>query len=281
MTEPLVVLTYPGHFLLTALTIQSYFQHHNKVETVIIIDDLSKHAWDSYQQDCELLYQQPVIVASRLSFLSSATDGWMRQQMLKYHLDLLVPYPNWFFTDGDINFRFPAPCNQVPFSITRGTELMARQNAYVQYMLGIKQAGIYTQHPDMDWDPTTKVHQVCVSNPPFRSMRADDLIKFREHVERTHDRPFADFVMGMKYDSVMSMSEWEALANFQVRILLQPPDLVYYPSCPQGHVKSHASDPDFCEHYFKTDSELGRDWFRNQGISVSDQIWHKLDNISK
>lgn len=280
MQEPLVVLTYPGHFMLTALTIQSYLKHHNPRDILVVVDDISGHAWPEYVDDCKNFYQQKIITASSLDFLKKESSGWVRQQLLKLYLDQLTGFSSWFFTDGDIVFRYPASTNIVPFSIVRGGDVRERQNNFVKTMLGLDTVGIYAQHPDIDWEPNNTT-QVCVSNPPFRSMLAQDLVALRTHVDTLHKRSFQQVWVECVQSFDCLVSEWELLENFKTYVQQQPSELMYYPSCPKDHVKTKESDPDFCEHHFVSDAEFGRKELEHQGIKVSDRIWHHLEKISK
>jgi hypothetical protein len=280
MQEPLVVLTYPGHFMLTALTIQSYLKHHNPTDIVIVADDISQHAWPEYVDDCKNFYKQKILPASSLECLKTESSGWLRQQRLKLHLDQLTNFSSWFFTDGDIDFRYPASKNTVPFSIVRGEHVRLMQNNFVKNMLGLSTVGIYGQHPDIDWEPDNTT-QVCVSNPPFRSMMAQDLVALRTYVESLHNKSFDQVWTDCVCNVDCSVSEWELLENFKTYVQQQPSELIYYPTCPKDHVKTKDADPDFCEHHFVSDSEFGRDELAKHNIQVPDQIWHHLEKISK
>jgi hypothetical protein len=280
MQEPLVVLTYPGHFMLTALTIQSYLQHHNPTDIVIVADDISQHAWPEYADDCKNFYKQKIIPASSLECLKTESSGWLRQQLLKLHLDQLTNFSSWFFTDGDIVFRYPAPKKTIPYSIVRGELVRERQNNFVKHMLGLTTVGIRAQHPDIDWEPDNTT-QVCVSNPPFRSMTAQDLVALRKYVEALHNQSFVDAWVSCTTRLDCFVSEWELLENFKTHVQTQPSHLTYYPTCPKDHVKTKQSDPDFCEHHFMSDANFGRDELAKLNIEVTDQIWHHLEKISK
>lgn len=278
--EPLVVLTYPGHFMLTALTIQSYLQHHSPAEIVIVVDDISQHAWPEYVDDCKNFYKQKIIPASSLDCLKKESNGWLRQQQLKLHLDQITNFSSWFFTDGDIVFRYPAPKNVIPYSIVRGELLRKRQNIFVKHMLRLTTVGIQAQHPDIDWEPDNTA-QVCVSNPPFRSMAAQDLVALRNYVEALHKQPFNNVWTYFVSRPDCSASEWELLENFKARVQKQPSGLIYYPTCPKDYVKTNKSIPDFCEHHFVSDAEFGRNELAKHNIETTDQIWQHLEKISK
>jgi len=132
---PLVVLTYPGHFLLTALTIQSYFKHHKHTSTTLIIDDTSSFCWPGYLEDCQQQYSgYNIITVSSLDTAKLFKGPWVRQQIVKLYLDTLLPFDEWFFTDGDLEYYFPAPTNVIPYVIIRGGPVRDQQNNYVSYL---------------------------------------------------------------------------------------------------------------------------------------------------
>jgi len=231
--------------------------------------------------DCENLYRQKIVLASSLDCLKNETNGWIRQQLLKLHLDRLTNFPSWFFTDGDIVFRYPVPTKIVPYCITRGGPVQQMQNSFVKHMLRLSKVGIYAQHPDMDWAPNNTA-QVCVSNPPFRSMAALDLAELRTHIAQLHDQSFelawSNCINRADHSAV---SEWELLENFKAYVQQSPSELIYYPTCSKDHTKTKQSDPDFCEHHFVSDAEFGRIELAKYNIKVTDQIWQHLTKISR
>jgi hypothetical protein len=279
--EPLIVLTYPGHFMLTALTMQSYLQHHAPCDITVIVDDVSNHAWPQYADDCENLYQQKIVLASSVDCVRTQRNGWIRQQLLKLYLDQLTNFSSWFFTDGDIVFRYPAPKRTIPYCITRGGPVQQMQNSFVKHMLDLTEVGIYAQHRVIVWAPNNTA-QVCVSNPPFRSMQSRDLVDLRAYIEKLHNRPF-DQIWNSCVDEHghAAVSEWELLENFKTYVQQSPSELTYYPTCAKDHTKTKQSEPDFCEHHFLSDAEYGRDELAKFNIKVTDQIWQHLEKISR
>ena len=276
---PLVVLTYPGHFLLTALTIQSYFQHNAQTSVIVVVDDLSPYTWDSYVADCQELYSTTIICTSSLPEAHKFSSGWIRQQIVKLYLDQLISKDVWFFTDGDVEYQAPAPTESIPYVFTRGGPVQDQQNNYVAKLLGIESpVGIYAEHPHMDWEPGTHRHQVCVSNPPFRTMHSSTLRQLREYIKNLHGMELVEIHQTLKNDTY-SVSEWELIASFQINILKENIPIVYYPTVPTG--SNRGSPFDYCATCFTTDSEFGREWWQSKGFTVSDEIWQILSKISK
>jgi hypothetical protein len=276
--DPLVVLTYPGHFLLTALTIQSFLKHNTTDSVYVIVDDLSRFCWPEYVNDCKKLYSNAtILLVSNLAPASLFVDDpWIRQQIVKLHLDQLLPFDRWMFSDGDVEYFFPVPVDSIPFTIMRGSSAQHQHNAYVAELLGIDSPGIYTEHPDMDWEPGTYRHQVCVSNPPFRTMYAGVLTQLRAHVEQLHGCTMSH--LHLTKSSIAS--EWELIANFQLLVLKHPVDIVYYPTismtdpCP-----TKTDQPDYCATCYNVDVDFDKQWWRSKGIDISDQLWSTLSNI--
>lgn len=252
---PLVVLTYPGHFLLTVLTIRSYLEYHSPTEVVVVADDLSPHAWPTYLKDCQDLYWCPVIPVSQIPHTQEFNTGWIRQQIAKLHLDQVVDADAWFFTDGDIVFLNPADPTHTPYTVPYYNTTTQQQNEYVNQLLEID-AGIQVDGK-----------QVCVSNPPFRTMQATVLKQLRNYV-------------GKKLNQTgPGMSEWELIENFRQQVLGQQLNLVKYAPHSLGDT---TADLDYFDYQFLTcygtDKDLGRDFF---DFLISDRIWQILSNINR
>lgn len=261
---PLVVLTYPGHFLLTSLTIQSYLKFHTPTSITVIADDLSDLAWPGYLDDCKQQYVCKIIPLSAIEPAQAFhANPWIRQQIIKLHLDQVLPYDSWFFTDGDVEYCFPAPCNSTPYSITQGGPEQVKQNAYVAEMLGIDNPGIYAEHPHMDWQPGTRRHQVCVSNPPFRTMDSVVLQKLRAHIEQLHGQS----VVQLHQRTAHLVSEWELIANFQTHTLKENINLVYYPTVPMHKpYTTLLKQSNYCGTCYQGDLEFDSVWWQQKGI---------------
>jgi hypothetical protein len=295
--QPLVILTYPGHFLLTALTIKSFLLHNSTVSITIVVDDLSRYSWPEYVAECEKFYKTlaknvSIVTVSQLPEAhdyNQPTNGWLRQQIVKLHLDKLIEHPVWFFTDGDTQFHFPAPVNTVPYTITNCTDdIRPRQNLYVAKMLDISNPGIVTQHPHMDWAPECRA-QVCVSNPPFRTMQANTLQKLRQHIQDLRGQNVTqahtwlyDDMHTAGGDAPFIESEWELIENFRAHVLHEDLNLIYYPTVPWHSLAiNKAKNMEFCTTCFASDAQLGRHWFEQQDILISDSVWQRLAQINK
>lgn len=285
MNCPLVVLTYPGHFLLTCITIQSYFGHNLTRPVIVVLDDLSSSAWDTYVNDCTHLYLSLGIDATFV--LTSALpeahlfkqNNWVRQQIIKLYLNRLIESPSWLFSDGDIEYCCEVPVNKIPFTIVKpGSETQLQQNRYVSKLLKINQTGLIAKHPDMDWEPGKYYYQVCVSNPPWRWMNSSTLQNLQDYIQSCHDMTLAECHLILK-DQLLLVTEWELIANFEHYVLKQPVDLVYYPTHPITNTFVNSTDINWCKTCYCTDSGLGREWFAHKGIAVSDSLWQTISSI--
>lgn len=276
MTTPLVVLTYPGHFLLTAVTIKSYLQHHQTPSKIlVIVDDLSYLTWPGYVDDCQTFYQQfraQIVATSNNSILKNFIhNGWVRQQVIKLHLDLLHDFDSWFFSDGDIVFLNTVEPDTVPYSLPEFSEITRQQNLYVSQMLKLDRPGIILNN-----------RQVCVSNPAFRTMNAKTLQDLRSTIEINLQNTFYKIQEPFQHMDSISVSEWELIENFKCHVLGKKLHLVQY--APHDYVAIN-SKLDFFKHQFitcyRTDSAIGRTWFESQGIDVLDRYWHRVEKIHK
>lgn len=276
MSLPLVVLTFPGHFFFTALTVQSFLKHHStSSEIIIIIDDLSIRVWDSYVKDCEdyyLPFVDKILKTSDFEFLRKFTkSGWIRQQMVKLHLDQMVNSNQCFFTDGDIMFLNTVDPESVPYSIPTPNGITEMNNQYVSELLGIDRPGFYIND-----------QQICVSNPAFRVLDSQMLADLRNHVENRLGVNFLDLHLPYQTQNTASVSEWELIEHFKSHVRGQTPNLIRYAPHDFTHTKYTL---DFFSHQFITcyctDSGIGKQWFEQQGITGLDRYWPVIEKVKK
>ena len=267
--EALVITTYPGHFYLTATTIQSYLKHNQSLPIVVIADDLSEWAWPSYAYDCATTYGCEIVSARTLQKLHKfAHAPWYRQQMIKLHLDQILPFDSWLSVDGDIVFVEPLRVLADYYTHSPGGDIQKKQNAYVSRVLGLDKVGIWAYG-----------QQLCMSNPPIKHLNKNLLIQLRDHVQKLHQTDMFDLhltLMGHEY----SVSEWELIENFKCHVLQKDLQLVKYNTHLIGN--SQQTRPKHCcLTCYSTDQEIGLGWFERQGIAVSDTIWQRLTEITR
>lgn len=269
---PLIVLTYPGHFLLSALTIKSYLKYHTPTEIIVVADDVSSQAWPTYIKDCEQLYKTQVIPVSNIpQAVEFGGNGWVRQQIIKLHLDQVLEFDSWFFTDGDIVFLHAVNPTDIPYSVPYFGEQTQKQNEYVANLLGIELPGIINNG-----------QQVCVSNPAFRTMEKLTLQQLRQHIEIKHNQSIALLHQPYLNSNSICVSEWELIENFKQHIMGKELTLVKY--APHDIANTEAN-LNFFSHQFltcySTDKTFGQEWFVKQDLVVSDNIWQILSNINR
>lgn len=291
MNDPLVVLTYPKHFLLTVLTIRSYLRHNTASEITVLVDDTDKHCWPSYLEDCAKYYstlhpQLKVVPVSQWELhkrFSGPWDSWIRQQFLKLHLDQVVSYTKWMFTDGDMYYINPVPRDAIPFSIVApGGQFQSDSNQWCRLMLKTDSVGFFLYHPDMHaFARPGEEHQVCVSNPPCRTMTASTLVDLRAYVEKVHGCNIVDAnfkVHAETNGNAGVQSEWELIANFQHKIQNNPVPLEFYPTYPIERVHTTVDRYPFCGTTFEPEN-FTREWFVEYGIECDNSVWNNIQTF--
>jgi hypothetical protein len=294
MRENAVILTYPGHFHLTQLTIRSVREHIQPKDITVIVDDWSFLVWDGYVEDCKQTYTNcNIIHTSQFEFLKPFEgNSWMRQQMIKLNLHKILDFNDWFFTDGDIEFYHDIPKNITPYSVRtipmsewevystlpladRGTELMAN---YVNNMLGLSNF----------WDlPAPFIKEgpnrvISSSGVPFRDMNKHLLEELEQFLTTKFNTDLATIHVAVMKDNTQAMTEWELMEAY--RKYIRKEDLIMVRFLP--HNKDHIEEAkrnlhiDAEEYYylmhFLPDSDLGPNWFAEQGIKINEEIWQKI-----
>lgn len=276
MSMPLVVLTYPGHFFFTKLTLTSFAKHHSGPDrTIIIADDLSPWTWSSYLQDCADYYKEfevEILPTSDLVELKKFQDnGWLRQQMVKLYIDRFRAFDRCFFTDGDIMFLNTVDPDIVPYSKPNPDSKTQMINQYVTDMIGIENPGF-------------QIHgqQICVSDPAFRSLNCQTISRLRSTVESRLGQDFAELHLPYQSKNTFSVSEWELIENFKHwHCGLDIPLMQYAP-----HDFTHTKYTlDFFSHQFVTcyctDAGVGQSWFQQQGLDRLEHYWRHVEQIVK
>jgi hypothetical protein len=294
--QAFVTLTYPPHFLSTAATIKSYFDHHPKLPVVVIVDDTNITRipgcvtefveWSDYIKDCEDLYGSlnqtcQIVRLSQTDLIPSKNitlfPSWLRQQMVKLYMDHLLPdLESWFFSDGDMFFFDTTPA-ATPYS----------------YVTGYNPAWISYVADTLKIDPAVVKHtsaiqtqdDITVSNPPWRLMSAAVLKGLRTYVEQTHSVEFIQyhFNYAESHNGVLcTWSEWELIELYQSRVLNQSTQLEFCPPMSfQQEMPTKNLPFTVSMLNLASDMAMGRDWFESLGVPVSDQHWQKICKIKK
>lgn len=277
MRDYAVVLTYPGHFLLTTLTLRSIWQHFPEIKKITVLaDDIAESTPPSYISDCENKYQCEIVPLSQFEFLHPfANNGWIRQQIAKLHLDLILNSSSWFFSDGDIGFTSHIPFGCTPHGFLTVDPVAnpveydrtIAEERYIKELLG--------DGPIMIPELLQPDSRLCTNVAAFRDMNADLLVSLRQYVEHRLDVNFIDKHYNAARNPNYLISEWELIESYRTIILKQTPDWFFCPpvdynnffeTLPAGHPRP----------YFYTiyggDGNLSKDWWDRIEEHLSSKI---------
>jgi len=263
-----VVPTYPAHFYQTALTLHSIRQHMLPSARVIVLaDTLSNLATSEYLQWCldvYCAYQVEVIPASITRVANQFISyPWIRQQMIKLHLDQILDCDHWTCIDGDTRLLAPLPLtgrfgNRVRYE---GVPLDLRDPGPGEKT---SQTIFYVRHVMQDHYLGFRDDQgtyITASQPPIRDMSATVLQSLRSHVNRLHGN-FVNLHLSIAEDPRYSVSEWELLEWHYQHYLGNPADWIL--------------DQSYFANTWQSDRELGLDWFTEHQLKIDPKIWNQL-----
>lgn len=261
MRNRAVVLTYPAHFLLTQLTLRSISRYFPEVgEISIIVDDLSDLAWPRYVEDCRSVYPGAVRPLSDWPEYGEIQIPWVRQQTVKLHLDAMLGWDDFFFSDGDIVFDCHVPEDIIPYNYIDFNDQDSAQARYVAYMLGRPFKNIKIEE-----------RAVITSNAAFRDLRSSWLEALRSYVFQIHKDSIFNIHRNIK--DYQGVSEWEMLEFFKAEILgIKPKLSTYY--CQSLATPTENTDPQFFTCWC-SDRYFDQSWWSSQGIDT-DAIWRLL-----
>lgn len=259
MRNHAVVLTYPDHYLLTTLTINSIQKFFPEINNItVLVDNISPKSWTTYVSDCEKLYQTTVVPLSNYSFLQPfATSGWIRQQIVKLHLDSILEKDQYFFADGDIGFTSHIPFGATPHGYISASQNNAErgktQNLYIRDLLGVSPV-----------DKWYKNERLCTSVAAFRDLDLNIIKSLREYVEKRSGMNFIDKHIEIMKSSQYTISEWELIEAYRLNVLHQEINWFF---CPPRSYSEYFNRlcPAHPLPYFYTcfgsDDDLTQDWW--------------------
>ena len=282
MRNNIVLLTYPGHFLLSKLAIESIKKISPQSNITVIADNISNLTWNGYIDDCKVFYGVEVIPTNQtLNLLTMFKgDGWLRQQMVKLNLDRFLPGDLWYVTDGDIICERLIGANEIPYNYqtTHNPLINAQQHMYIKHMLGINQKlqlngeDIYTHHIPVRW------------------VTRDDLHSLYRHVSdvNQNDANIAHFNLMRKERIIgygptpehLSMTEWDLLETWRILIDEQQPKYRYW-ILDDGAAPRKNVPVSRLKTFFGTDRDFSQEYFENQGLQVPADAWKKVLEISR
>jgi hypothetical protein len=273
-----VILTFPGHFYQTHLTVRSLLRYYPEIAQIsFFLDDVQQGPWTQYIGDfdssiglvCPIAYDiHPV---SEIWLMSQCVAGWWRQQLVKLTLDQILPHTEWFVVDGDVIFGTRCEVRRsVP--ITRFGDnkspwgLMCAN--YVQGLLGTELGCIRDQD-----------QQVATSPIPFRYLDRDTLSGLRQHVENRYQRDFVQAHLAWFQDQTIVanwdppvrwvMSEWELIECYRRYVLDQSWPLIDIGS---GY-GIDCEIRDGFHHTYQRDTEMSWQIFPTRGQQIDPVIW--------
>ena len=280
-----VVLTFPGHFFQTQLCLRSILEHYPEVcdAITVIADDVQCAPWQDYLMDLTQSIghdsRVTIIPVSSLGKISTCVAGWWRQQLVKLTLDQFLSGDKWFVVDGDIVFCSRCEVqDRVPISRRhdRSSRWSQMCELYVQDVLGIDHGVLRDQD-----------QPVITSAVPFRYLDRDLLQALRSHVESRWGGDFVDLHLAWFDDQTIVadidppirwvMSEWELIECF--RRIVQQLELPYH-EVGSGYQLDACLTDIVCTqqiflHPYQRDTEIGRQWFQNQGLTISNHTWQQ------
>lgn len=281
MFDRIAITTYPGYFFSQILCLRSIQQHTPGHPVHVIIDDFGSQkcglqSWPKYIKHCKKYILDNFTDLDIHFHLFSDFDqmsqvnsgGWFRQQLVKLHVDWMVPGQSWLLVDADVCFLEPPKVDIVSATVNKHFNPIDHGNRlYVGYVLNCDQP--WLQDPNEYW---------CVSSVPFRVVDRTLLEHLRQHVQQVHRQSMFDLHIKLfnsdqlvAYDDAgdkMIMSEFQLLEIFRHRYTNHP--------LPIGRTWStHFS------HSSIKDWNLPRHDFEQQQVPVSDKHWYYLNQCAE
>jgi hypothetical protein len=285
-----VVLTYPGHFYMTMICVRSIRHWYPDLHKIYIIYDDLAGSWPDYEQDLQREYDQwfvkphAIIPYSELAGIDRCDVGWWRQQLIKTHIDQLVPGETWFVVDGDVIFDESIDViNRTPvferWNCNNPIDIMV--DRYVDRVLGYHM-------PRVKLDGKFYV----TSGIPFRVLDRKQLKSLRNHAEHQLGSAFLSWHINMMATGEivgfvpegdrMVMHEWELIEAWNHRH--RPGQYLIEPGGNGYHTFTHTSGlmaGRRFRHSSMRDAVVGRQWIEYQSITITDELWHKALHFHK
>lgn len=281
-----VVLSFPGHFFQTLLSVKSLEKFYPEIDTItFVLDDVESDPWLTYVDDFAAAVSAQsnktinFHLVSQSGLIQQCVAGWWRQQLIKLTLDQTVPGDHWFVVDGDTVFEsrceirscIPITCQYDPES---NFSKMSRN--YVQTLLGIDDGSLRLD---------TKL--VCTNAIPFRYLDTSILTSLRQSVETRFNKNFVQLHLDWFADQTivadwnpptrMVMSEWELIECYKHYVLHSDEPMVDIGSGYRDDVADCdvAQTENVFRHSYRRDTQIVQTWFEQRGLVVPHDTWHK------
>jgi hypothetical protein len=285
-----VIISFPGHFLLTRLTIESLRYFYKNIRQIYIVYDITlTEGWPDYVNDAADFYsinKQNFITFKEIDQnIPLCQMGWYRQQLVKCCIDKFFKEDRWFVVDGDIIFDEHINLENItPVHFRNDSDSPLNRSVLtcVSRFLNIE------FHPLLS-DGQYKI----TSSIPFRILERTTLENLRRITENYLKGDFVEKITELchnqelvAYDETgerMVMNEWE---------LIEAVNHLLYPG--RFQIENTGSGYDHFKHTslmkpghrfrqgFVYDYQIYRSWFDAQFADpVTDIIWNKVEAFSK
>ena len=286
--DAIAVITYPGHFMSTLGTIKNFLEvTHWRSPVYIFVDDLGLQweSWPNYIDDLTDAVNSnfPELNTTYIKFsefgFPHVWDGWLRQQLVKLNLDMILPGNLWYVTDGDVILNRIPNANEIPFNLIPTRKILnnTQRDSYIRHMLGdvefLKFNGerVYTHHVPCRW----------VTKNDLQDLRRYVSDRFKNDFNLVHYHLMREErITG--YGSTpehLSMTEWDLLETWRISIDQQMPEFRHWLISKEKSADS--STLTTFNTFFGVDCDLDLDHFKNQGILVNSVHWDKCQAIKR
>lgn len=279
-----VVISFPGHFLLTRLTIDSLRRFYPDYKQIrVMYDNAVVDGWSSYVDDAAEFYQ--LNKSDFIAFddvdnkISTCKMGWYRQQLVKCCIDKHFSGDQWFVVDGDIIF-------DEKIEVAGTTPVAVRPLAEAKDVLSLSVLTCIKNFLNVDHHPLQDDQRYVVTScVPFRVLTRETLRELRKRAEHFLGGDFVEQIINqchsqqlVAYDNdgvIPVMHEWELIES--VNRILYPGKfpLKEVGAGYQHYQHTSAVRGGNCYRQgYVYDYELHRDWFDAQlDTAVSDYHW--------
>jgi hypothetical protein len=272
--DRVVITTFTGYFFITVLCLRSVKKYLSHLPIDIIIDDFDLQHWPTYVADCQqyLSSQFPdlnlnFVLFSQLPHVDDARHGgWFRQQLIKLHLDQLIPNTHWLSVDADVVFKEYPTINIIPVRSTTADAIDAGNRNYVKHMLSVDRP--YLGRSD---------EHLCASGVPFRYLSQPLLTQLRQHVEQIHNKNFLQL-----HIDLMKSGEIVAYDPDMQRMIMSEFQLieVYRDQFCNDDFEIKIGTSAF-DHNSIKDWHRDRVWFESQNVPVTDRYWQLSQTVGQ
>jgi hypothetical protein len=279
-----VIISFPGHFFQTHLTMRSLIACYPEVRNItFVLDDVELGPWHQYISDFSNSIRSAFPISfdiklmSDMALVRDCVAGWWRQQLVKLSVDLLLCDDSWFVIDGDVIFdtRFDIQ-GVVPISrFGSGESAWAKMCVlYVRNLLGSGPGCIVEDN-----------RKIVTSPIPFRYLDRHLLQGLRQHVEQRYQKNFLQAHLDWFDDQTIVanwdppdrwvMSEWELIECYRRYVLDEQWSLIDLGS---GYgIENHgvSDKKNIFRHAYQRDMEISPQIFIQNGQDVDTVLWNR------